>query len=111
MIEQGSVPHPVVAKWLAAYLRGEVTAPKERGRPRASTHDTARDDAIRQAVQSLIDHGATATRNETSPPQSACDAVAEAMRLLNLKPASFGAIQNIWANRPSPLSIEIFSNE
>jgi hypothetical protein len=38
----------------------------------------------------------TATRNDTSKHVSACDAVAEALRQLGLKPLSFNGVKRIW---------------
>lgn len=66
----------------------------ERGR--RSYADTLRNRAIVAAIKRLVAEGMTATRNDVSPPLSACDAVTMASNL------SYHRVLEIWKNRPRP---------
>ena len=37
-----------------------------------------------------------ATRNDTNSPESACDAVAEALKQMDESPASYASVKRIW---------------
>lgn len=104
-LERGETLHPVVTEWLTSYLRGEIVEPKTAGRPKRES--TAIDGAIRRAVETLVAKGMTATRSDTSPHTSACDAVAKAMLELGLTPSSYGQVARIWGKRAPRLTVEI----
>ena len=88
-----SMPPEIACDWLAAYLKGEAERPAGKaGRKK----EIRLHDAIWLTVSDLVDRGMTATRNDASPSDSACDAVAEAMQRLNLEPKTFGGIKRIW---------------
>ncbi|WBQ13837.1 hypothetical protein L2D00_03925 [Hyphomonadaceae bacterium BL14] len=84
----------IIRRWIADYLRGSHPRPtKRQGRP----SDTGLRVAIWDAVQELVERlGMTATRNEASEETSACDAVAQALSNLELKPTSFDRVKKIW---------------
>ena len=60
------------------------------------------------AVLIRVDDGMTATRNDASEATSACDAVADAMKELELEPADFYSVKRIWLdfNRHKGSAIE-----
>lgn len=92
-LERGDALPPPVAKWLAGYLRGEVKKPKRKqGRP----NDILTPFWIVAAVNSCVHKGLKATRNDVSEPVSACDAVAEALCILNLEPTSYEGVKRVW---------------
>ncbi|KPA20239.1 hypothetical protein shim_35670 [Shimia sp. SK013] len=49
-----------------------------------------------KAVAELVDLGFKSTRNVASEHVSACDAVAEAMSKLNVRPSSYGRVYDFW---------------
>lgn len=54
---------------------------------------------IRELVEYGVELGFPATRNDASPPLSACDLVAEAMKAEGLSPRTFAAVKAIWTGR------------
>ena len=97
-IEAGE-PIPEEFRVLAAnFLRG--TAPQK-------NRKTGRKEAwflhsrIVWAIILLKAEGMSATRNDESDPESACDAVAAALKELELRPTTFAGVKRIWlAERP-----------
>lgn len=84
---------PEAAEWLALNLRGEIERPH--GTP--GTHDAeGLHVAIFMAVHTLVQSGLKASRNDASEATSACDAVAEAMAEIGLKPATFYGVKKVW---------------
>ena len=81
--------------WIAKYLAGEIEELKPGKRRTGSRADEL---AIVMAVYHAAEAGGIKpTRNEaTQPEESACDAVATAMKQLNRKPQSFRHIKAIW---------------
>ena len=96
---------PEVTAWLVRYLRGEVTRPKATA-GRKGKHWLH--SLIWMAVLIRVDDGMTATRNDASEATSACDAVADAMKELELEPADFYSVKRIWLdfNRHKGSAIE-----
>lgn len=98
-LERGDTIPPEARRWLVHYLRGEIERPKAS----AGRHDArGLHIAIVFAVSRLVDCGMNATRNDVSPPLSACDAVADALTQLKLSPTTFDAVKKIWLARRKP---------
>jgi hypothetical protein len=98
-LEDGDAIPPEALRWLVHYLRGENERPKaSAGRHNARGLHIA----IVFAVNYLVGCGAKATRNDASPPVSACDAVAAALAQLKLSPTTFDAVKKIWLARRKP---------
>jgi hypothetical protein len=95
------------ADWLADYLKEKITRPSAgRGPLRRLRHQALI--GINVAHVSY-QHGLKPTRNDASPPHSACDAVAEAMKNLGLKPSSYKRIKEHWlAAAPIMREADIF---
>jgi len=84
---------PAVRTWLSRYLRGEVSAPpKKAGRKQNSGPHHV----IEFCVSVLVHKGMNATRNDESPPKSACDAVALALSQLGMRPTTFEAVKRVY---------------
>lgn len=102
-VREGLEMPPAFAAWAARFLFGMVEPPKgKRGRKLLHQDEAALRQhwAICETVAYLVAHGFNATRNDTSPPLSACDAVAEARRNLDLRQLlSYDGVQNVWASR------------
>ena len=98
-LEDGDAIPPEALRWLVHYLRSETERPKgSAGRHNARGLHIA----IVFAVIRLVDCGMNATRNDASPPVSACDAVADALAQLKLSPTTFDAVKKIWLARRKP---------
>ena len=80
-------PVPVeLATWVADVLAGQRKRPAKDGDPRGG-----RDAAMLACLDRLIHgHGLAPTRNQASPPESACDAVASAWSL------SYKAVERVY---------------
>ncbi|NHM17657.1 hypothetical protein [Tritonibacter mobilis] len=95
-LERGDEIPPEAAKWLALNLRGAIERPL--GNP--GTHDAeGLHIAIYMAVHMLVQSGMDASRNDASASTSACDAVADVMAEIGLKPATFGGVKKVWLKR------------
>lgn len=98
-LERGDTIPSEARRWLVHYLRGESERPKaSAGRHSARGLQVA----IVCVVVHLVNCGMNATRNDTSPPASACDAVADALAQLGLSPTTFNAVKKIWLARRKP---------
>lgn len=92
-VARGDEIPPEAAEWLALNLRGEIERPH--GTP--GTHDAeGLHVAIYLAVHTLVQSGTKASRNDASEAASACDAVAEALAEIGLKPATFYGVKKVW---------------
>lgn len=90
-----SRPMPeVLAQWAASMMRGEKKRPVRNGKYALGTLE--RNTYIWPVLEKLVKRGMTATRNDASPPLSACDAVAEALKQLNKSPSSYASVKRIW---------------
>lgn len=88
-----TMPPDAACVWLEAYLKGEAERPAGKaGRKK----EIRLHYAIWVTIRDLVGQGMKATRNDASPQDSACDAVAEAMKRLNLEPKTFDGIKRIW---------------
>ena len=83
-----------LADWAADVLEPASRAPAGK-RGRRPWVNTLRDKAIVATIERLEAEGLTATRNEVSPPISACDAVAKAINL------SYQGVLDVWKKRPA----------
>ena len=83
-----------LADWAADVLEPASRAP-DGVRGRRPWVNTLRDKAIVATIERLEAEGMAATRNEASKPESACDAVAEAINL------SYKGVLDVWKKRPA----------
>lgn len=82
--------------WLVKYLRGKAVRPN--GRAGALPKDGI-NIVVWATVKHLVGKGMAATRNDESrSAESACDAVAEALKELGMKPTTFARVKRIWLN-------------
>jgi hypothetical protein len=96
MARQGLPYAGTMREWVSNYLDGKITKTARTGHIRAET--LYRDLLIVGAVSELCELGIAATRNDASPPTSACDAVAEACVRIGVAPGSYQSIKRIWNN-------------
>lgn len=94
LLEQGEELPPEALTWLVRHLRGEVTRPKAGSGAKTQVFLHTQ---IQVAVLTLVhEYRMKATRNDESEATSACDAVADALAELGLKPATFHGVKRIW---------------
>ena len=90
-------PEPIpseLVKWGLSVAAGNVRSPSV-GPGRSPYTNQVRDALIAQTVHTLVDCGLTATRNEASAPESACDAVSEALNAHGVE-LRHGGVAKIW---------------
>ena len=87
------VPDELV-QWSLSVASGRVTCP-DTGPGRSRYKNRHRDELITQTVQTLVDCGLSATRNETSAPKSACDATSKALNTHGVD-ISYAGVAKIW---------------
>lgn len=94
VLEEGGEIPPLARTWLSEFLQGKIVAPKRgSGRPQQNMFIPI---LVLGAVSACVDAGMMATRNDASEPVSACDAVAEAMCKLGIRPASYEGVKRVW---------------
>lgn len=93
-IDAGVLMPEALGQWAVAVLQGEKKRPGRHGKFAKGTG--LRDVCIWETVRRLVKRGMIATRNDASPATSACDAVAEALKLLGESPASYASVKRIW---------------
>ena len=81
-------------EWALDVASGKLKKPTARP-GRSPYSNVVRDELIARTVQSLVDCGLSATRNQISDPESACDAVSEALNAHGVG-LSFDAVAKIW---------------
>ena len=92
---KGHEPIPSeLIEWGLQVATEKVQAPPA-GTGRSPYKNVVRDERIAKTVQTLVACGLTATRNESSEPKSACDAVAKALRALGV-PLRYSSVAKIW---------------
>ena len=80
-------------EWLVRFLQGKIATPvRQRGRKSSSMMQIH----IMWAVQAVVEKGFSATRNDTSDPQSACDIVASALCQAGYSPMAYEGVKKIW---------------
>lgn len=91
------IPSKAVRSFLANYLCGFFEAPKSpRSRPPAASHHQMQYAIVSWAVWKVVDWGFARTGStEDEILNSACGIVADAMKRLSLRPASYERIQDI----------------
>ena len=85
---------PELQEWTLDVADGTSVGPQPR-RGRKSFTNQVRDEVIAGTVQTLVNCGLTATRNEATPPKSACDAVSEALQAYGVQLSHHG-VAKIW---------------
>lgn len=97
-IQAGEPIPPVFHDFAAALIRWKAKRPKRKPGEKGTGLLHSR---IAFAVQLLVECGLTETRggDNDESGQSACDAVAEALRQLQLRPLSFKGVKRIWLDR------------
>ena len=107
-LERSDVVPPSVQDWLVKYLRSEFDPPaKSVGAEKATQLHVA----IYTAITFLLLEGMKATRaDHGSATTSACDAVAEAMKDLGLKPATFSGVKRVWFDMQNYFDSNIAAN-
>ena len=85
----------IILDWLIEYLRGKRKRPRKAAGRGISLGLHV---IIAGVVQTLVDRGMNATRNDASSATSAsaCDAVAEALSDLKMTPTSFEGVKAVW---------------
>ena len=98
LLENGDDMPDALREWSIKVLKGKSAPPAPRHLRKGIENETFwRDFYVWSAVLDLVDLNMKATRNAASPPVSACDAVAEAMRELGLRPTSYSGVVAIWS--------------
>ena len=97
-IQKGWSISPEYMSWLGDVLTGTIEKPPIGG---GRGKDPSNELTILAAVSHLVDAGLNPTRNEekNGPHDSACDAVADAMRILKRRTRSYSRIKEIWTKR------------
>ena len=90
---QEPIPSELI-EWGLSVAAGNVTLPKV-GSGRSPYTNQVRDALIAQTVHTLVDCGLNATRNEVSAPESACDAVSEALNAHGVE-LSYAGVAKTW---------------
>ena len=90
---QEPIPNELI-EWGLAVAARKTTSPSA-GPGRSPYRNQVRDELIVQTVQALVYCGLTATRNEASAPESACDAVSEVLNARGVK-LSYTGVAKIW---------------
>lgn len=79
-----------IQRWVAAYPQGRLERPTSKpGRPSKLGMELE----IHGAVRRLVEKGLPATRSDASEASSACDAVAQALTKLEMKPSSYDRVK------------------
>ena len=87
--------------------------PRPRSKGKLPLARRLRDKRIRCTVDWIcLEHDLYPTRNDASAGNSACDIVADAMRLIGLRPTSYDAVRKIWnKSRDDPATPEWLPEE
>jgi len=83
----------IILDWLIEHLQGETKRPRKAAGRGISLGLHV---IIAGVVQTLVDRGMNATRNDVNPATSACDAVAAALYELGMTPKSFQGVKAVW---------------
>ena len=92
-LESDTVIPKEAERWLIAVLRDEIQfINPPANRPKTGILEAV----IFEAIKRLVERGMKPSRNVSSPPLSASDAVAAALGQLNLPSATYDAVAHIW---------------
>lgn len=83
------------SEWIADHLEGNITRPT---RPRGPYSKTGLHQLICECVEALITAGMVGVRNDATERRSACDVLAEALRLVGLQPSTFEGVKRVFVN-------------
>ncbi len=101
-LRQAEKPIPdELREWVYDCFDGSWTLPEPRV-GRNSHRNEVRNQLIIRTVDRLVSCGLTATRNEVSAPESACDAVSEALNLHGVE-LSYAGVAKVWQFRKLPV--------
>lgn len=93
LIAIGQDMSPSIRFWVTKYLHGKIerplTGPGSKGKDGLHAE-------IFFMVSRLVELGLISTRNDASAPLSACDAVADAIKVLGMKPNSYDRVKVIY---------------
>lgn len=93
VIENKPLPDPY-RKWLYAFLYDAVVPPKQ---PAGRRKTPLNEEMVIDLVSDLVELGMQATRNDaTTHNDTACDAVAAALRKSGKQPQSYDRVKKIW---------------
>ncbi|MEH6674663.1 MAG: hypothetical protein V7666_09650 [Sulfitobacter sp.] len=92
-IREKKQPPDWALEWLASYLEGNGPVPKP---PRGAPNMKGLHDHICRLIDTLVDLGWVATRNDATAKPSACDVLAEALLQMKLKPATFEGVKGLF---------------
>ena len=106
MVKYGEPLSSELRELAAAFIRGEGPTPVRNAGRKTNPFLRTR---IAMAVAILVHvHGLTATRNDgSSQTTSACDAVADALRELELTPKEFNGVKQIWLEYRQSIFVEL----
>ena len=88
---------PALSEWALDFATGTLEFPKA-GPGRSPYTNQIRNAVIVRTIRALVDAGLTATHNEVSAPESACDAVSRALQVHG-EPLGYAAVAKIWSKR------------
>ena len=88
---------PALSEWALDVATGARECPKA-GPGRSPYTNQVRDAVIVRTIGALVHAGLTATRNEASEPESACDAVTRALQSHG-EELGYAAVAKIWSRR------------
>lgn len=96
LVRRDKVLPDILKDWLAKMLLAEITRPPvpKRFRPGWPGSKEHRDLLIYEVVVRLTEKGLLPTRSESTGTVSGCDAVAQAMKLLKQRPASYSGVRD-----------------
>ena len=97
-LRQGGKPIPEELQDLVYDCFDGSRTLSEPGVGRSSQTNEVRNQLIIRTIHSLVSCGLTATRNETSPPESACDAIAAALKVHGVELSHTG-VAKVWQSR------------
>lgn len=97
-----NLPFPeLLREWAFFAMTGQIERPKLRGKHLATLQ--WRNEMIVELVREVsCDFGLRPTAAGDDGGESACAAVAEALRLMRLQPHSYSAVRRIWQERDEP---------
>ena len=92
---QDPIPEEL-SEWAVSVVGGTLVDPKPQA-GRSPYTNVVRNELIANTVEKLVDCGLTATRNEASPPKSACDAVSYALKAHG-ENLSYSGVVKVWVD-------------
>ena len=104
-LRQTDEPFPEeLHEWSLDVAEGKRTLPNM-GPGRSPYTNQIRDELIVRTIRVLVDCGLTATRNESSAPVSACDAISLALKAHNIE-LIYDSVAKVWAKGKASLQAD-----